>query len=118
MKQIIILSIISLLSLQSCKIAKTYKVNEEFEIELEKEGVGGYQWQYISIPEVIIVDSTEIKITEEYKLAIYEKKYLLKGIKKGCYKLEFHHLRSFEKFDTVPKKHIKVIKVRIKNKKL
>lgn len=114
MKNILFLSIITLLLLQSCKTVKTHKVNEEFEITLENEGVGGYQWHYKNIPEIIMIDSSVVTIEEKGKLAQYEKVYKLKGIKKGCFKLEFHHLRSFEKFDTVPKEHIKIIKIKIK----
>jgi hypothetical protein len=100
--------------LQSCATVKKYKINETIEVVLDNEGTGGYQWNYIAIPEVTVVDSSNITLKEEGKLARYQKKYLLKGTKKGNYQLVFHHLRSFQKFDTVPQAHIKSFKIKIK----
>ena len=100
--------------LHSCGTIQSYKIGELFEIELDKEGVGGYEWNYIAIPEVVTVDSSVVTIPVENKLAINKKRFKLKGIKKGIYQIEFHHLRSFEKFDTIPKEHIKIFKIKIK----
>jgi predicted secreted protein len=123
MRKIVFISILGILSLQSCKIVQnckvdeTYKVDETFEVELEKEGIGGYQWNYIAIPEVDLIKSTSIVSLVEDELERYNKRFTLKGIKSGKYKLEFHYLRSFEKIDAVPKEHIRIIKIRIKKTK-
>lgn len=115
MRKIILVSLWITLLCQSCKIKQRYHVNEEFNIELEKEGDGGYQWGYVAIPEVKQLNSSKKKIVEEGKLlASYHKVFSLKGVKPGVYKLEFQFLRSFEKLDTIPKDQIKIIKVKIK----
>jgi predicted secreted protein len=116
MKNIILIVFLVSISLQSCKTTEGYKVNEEFKIELEKEGDGGYQWSYLAIPEVVQTNTSKKSIEKEGNLLVsYQKIFYLKGLKKGTYNLEFQSLRSFEKLDTIPEDHKKIIKVKIKN---
>lgn len=115
MKKIFLIVFLVSISLQSCKIIEGYKVNEEFKIELENEGNGGYQWVYLPIPEVEQLNATKKLIEEEGKLLVsYNKIFSFKGLKSGIYNLEFHFLRSFEKLDTIPEEYKKIIKVNIK----
>lgn len=107
---------IILVSIYSCKCLSRdgHAVAEEFEIVLDGEGDGGFQWYYKEIPEVIKVDSTIITISEEGKLNRYQKKFILKGVEKGNYELEFYQQQSFNILDTIPEEYIKRIKVKIK----
>jgi predicted secreted protein len=115
MKKIFLIVFLALISLQSCKVIEGYKVNEEFKIELENEGIGGYQWVYLPIPEVEQINSTKKLIQEEDKLLVsYNKVFSFKALKSGTYNLEFNFLRSFEKLDTIPEDYKKIIKVNIK----
>ena len=115
MKKISVIIFLVSISFQSCKVHQTYFVNEEFTIELEKEGAGGYQWDYLAIPEVTQINATKKVIEKEgVFLAGYNKVFSLKGIKPGKYHLEFHFLRSFEKLDTIPEDRKRIIKVKIK----
>ncbi len=113
MKNIMIISLMVVL-LQSCSSIQTYKINEPFNITLENEGIGGYQWHYMAIPEVEKIDSTTTTISEDKKLDAYIRNFELKGIKKGKYVLEFQRLRAFENLDTIPDNQIKKIKIKIK----
>jgi predicted secreted protein len=115
MKKIILIAFIVSISFQSCKVAQRYKVNEEFKIELEKEGDGGYQWNFLEIPGIKEVKTSKKKIEEEGKLLVgYHKIFTLQGVLPGTYKLEFRFSRSFEKSDTIPAENKKIIKVKIK----
>ncbi|PQJ81857.1 protease inhibitor I42 family protein [Polaribacter glomeratus] len=115
MKKIILIVFIISVSLQSCKVTQGYKVNEEFKIELEKEGDGGYQWRYLPIPEVEQINTSKKSIEKEGKIFVsHQKIFSLKGLKPGAYSLEFHFLRSFEKLDSIPEDQKKIIKVKIK----
>jgi predicted secreted protein len=115
MKKIILIVFIISVSLQSCKLTEGYKVNEAFKIELEKEGDGGYQWNYLAIPEVVLINTSKKSIEKEGELLVsYQKIFSLKGLKPGSYNLEFQSLRSFEKLDTLSEVHKKIIKVKIK----
>tara|TARA_R110002126_G_scaffold27040_2_gene91051 strand:+ start:5277 stop:5630 length:354 start_codon:yes stop_codon:yes gene_type:complete len=116
MKKIILIAFLVSISFQSCKVIQRYKVDEEFNIELEKEGDGGYQWDFLEIPGVKEVKTSKKKIAaEEGKLLVsYNKIFSLKGVLPGTYNLEFRFLRSFEKLDTIPAENKKIIKVKIK----
>jgi predicted secreted protein len=116
MKKIILIAFLVSISFQSCKVVQHYKVNEEFKIELEKEGDGGYQWGFMEMSGIKELKTSKKKIAaEEGKLLVsYHKIFSLKGVKPGRYNLEFHFLRSFEKLDTIPAENKKLIKVKIK----
>lgn len=106
----------------SCKCSKksseknnTYTIGETFTIELERQNMGGYSWEYVKVPEVIITDSTEIsEVDTKSKLVQYTKKYTLKGVESGVYELVFRKKRSFEPDSLIPEKNYKKIKVNIK----
>ena len=101
------------ISLISCRT--TYKVGESFEVPLEKHGLGGYQWEYVSIPEVVIVDSLDQSHKKENGLLEYTRIYEMQALERGSYNLSFVKKRSFEPRDSIKKKHIRNIQVRIRN---
>lgn len=114
MKNIMIISLLVVL-FQSCSTIQTYKLNENFDITLNNEAVGGFQWHYKEIPQVVKLDSATITISEDGKLNSYKKKFTLKGIEKGKYELLFFQQQSFNVLDSIPEEYIKRIKIRIKN---
>ena len=97
--------------ISSC--ATSYKIGEKFEIELEQDGVGGYTWEYVKIPEVEVIDSMKTKIKKENQFTEYLKTYVLKGKEKGTYKLNFRKKRSFEPDSLIPKDNYRTLKIRI-----
>ncbi|GGG45009.1 protease inhibitor I42 family protein [Bizionia arctica] len=113
-KKVMIICFLIMGVMQSCKTYNHYKTNQIFEINLENEGAGGYKWSFVKTPDIEVVDSSQVVLQGNSKLVSYEKKYKLKGLKKGAYILTFHHLRNFEKNDTIPEENIKIINVRIK----
>lgn len=114
MKKLIILSLLVGL-LQSCSTVKTYKLNTAFDIILDNEAAGGFQWHYKETPQVVKVDSVTITISDEGKLNSYKKRFTLKGVEKGRYELFFFQQQPFNILDSIPEEYIKRIKIRIKN---
>lgn len=100
--------------IQSCSSIQTYKINEPFDITLDNEAVGGFQWHYKAIPEVEKIDSTTITIEEEGKFSYYKKRFNLKGVKEGKYELVFFQQQPFNVLDSIPEEYIKKFKVKIK----
>lgn len=114
MKTIYIKSVIILLiaaSFASC--ATGYEKGNQFEISLERNGIGGYQWEYVPIQGVSLVDSTETLVTNSDMLGEYTKTYTLEGVNKGNYELVFRKKRSFEPDSLIPEENYRTIKVRI-----
>ena len=82
--------------IHSCKVVG---VDEKtFTIELEKDGVGGYTWNYLPANKNIeLIDSTDIPIHDSTGFTEYTKQYKFEASRKGLYKLEFLKKRSFSK---------------------
>ena len=97
----------------SCRT--TYQVDEPFEVPLEKQGLGGYQWEYLRIPEVVIVDSLDQLHKKENGFHEYTRIYKMKGLARGCYNLRFVKKRSFESRDNIGSENTRNIKIRIRN---
>lgn len=119
-KKVAVLLLLNII-LISCN---SYRIGEEFEVKLERDGTGGYVWQYDSIPEVKAIDSITVIDSIQNsnpndqldgKLNTYTKIYTMVGKTKGRYELSFVKKRSFEPDTLNPEVH-KKIKVRIKNK--
>lgn len=108
-----IYALICSISLLSCRT--TYHVDEFFDVSLDKQGLGGYQWEYIGIPEVVVVESLDQAHKNENGFHEYTRIYKMKALKKGCYNLKFIKKRSFEQRDSINNENIKNIKVRIRN---
>lgn len=102
---------ILVLFVSSC--ATGYEIGEDFKVELEKNGAGGYQWEYVQISEVIVIDSIETKMLQENQLNEYVKVYTMQGRQKGSFELSFHKKRSFEPDSLILPENIKKVKVRI-----
>jgi len=114
MKTIYIKSILVLLAagfFASC--ATGYEKGNQFEISLERNGIGGYQWEYVPTQGVALVDSTETLVTNNNTLSEYTKTYTLQGVNKGNYELVFRKKRSFEPDSLIPEENYRTIKVRI-----
>ncbi|TBW28257.1 protease inhibitor I42 family protein [Gramella sp. KN1008] len=80
----------------SCKVVTVDKKN--FTIELDKDGVGGYTWNYLpGNTDVKLIDSTDIPKTDSTGFTEYSKQYKFQASRKGLYKLEFLKKRSFSK---------------------
>lgn len=106
--------------ISSC--ATGYRIDEKFDVNLDNNGIGGYEWEYVSIPEVIAMDSTEIRdsikepATGKPTFSTYTKNYTMAGKKAGKYELVFRKKRSFEPDSLIPEKNYKKLKVRILKK--
>ncbi|MCL6265064.1 protease inhibitor I42 family protein [Flagellimonas myxillae] len=96
MKSYCIVLWILIFSSVSCKSTQSYSLGEEFKISLEGEGDGGFGWNMEKIPEIQIVDSTNLGKEKENGLYQYSKVYTLKGLSRGTYSLRFNKIRSFQ----------------------
>ncbi len=108
--------IISAGMLCGCKPShEVYKINQEFKITLEKEGMGGYVWQMKPDSLITVIkEYNEAYLNDTTKLNEYRKTFELKGIKKGITELEFIKKRSFEPDSLVPKENHFIKKIEIK----
>lgn len=68
-----------------------------FKIELDKNGAGGYQWEFKGNEQIILIDSTQTSAKNENGFSEYKKIYQMKARKPGIYKLKFVKKRSFQK---------------------
>ena len=93
-KVVLMFLLISLIS--SCRVRTVDK--KHFSIALEKDGVGGYTWNYLKGNDNIkLIDSTDIPKTDSTGFTEYSKQYKFQAFSKGLYKLEFVKKRSFSK---------------------
>lgn len=113
MKNHCILILLFLWSFTSCTSAKSYSRGEEFKITLDGEGDGGFRWNMEKIPEIQVVDSTNLGKEKENGLYEYYKVYTLKGMEQGTYSLNFIKIRSFQP-NLILDEHRKQITVKIK----
>jgi predicted secreted protein len=91
-----LLSLIVLLSFYSCKVTTVEK--QDFKIDLQKDGTGGYVWNYIpSSLDIIIVDSVRVPIKDSTGFTRYLKQYNFRATQPGLYKLQFIKKRPFSK---------------------
>lgn len=99
----------------SCSSTKSYSQGEEFKITLSGEGDGGFRWNMEKIPEIHVVDSSNLGKEKENGLYEYYKVYTLKGLQKGVYSLNFKKIRSFQP-NLILDEHRKQVTIRIKKK--
>lgn len=97
----------------SCAAKKQYSIGEEFNIVLEGEGNGGFDWNMEKIDGISVVESTDIGIKKENGFSEFSKVYTLRGNSKGIYHLKFKKIRSFQP-ELLLDKHIQIIKIQIK----
>jgi|GEM_PF-1257926 len=112
-KRLFPLFLLMLTACVSCTSTKKLTVGEEFKIVLEGEGDGGFSWQFVENPEIVLTDSLKIDKEKENGLSEYSKVFVLKSLKSGSYILQFKKIRSFDP-DLILEGHLKEITVNIK----
>ncbi|WP_026932638.1 protease inhibitor I42 family protein [Christiangramia echinicola] len=91
-----LLFLIFLLSFYSCKVTTVEK--QDFKIDLQKDGTGGYVWNYIpSSPDITLVDSVRIPMKDSTGFIRYLRQYNFRATQLGLYKLQFIKKRPFSK---------------------
>lgn len=102
--------------LGSCSTTyETYKTNEEFKVQLTKDGMGGYVWKMKPDSLITIVNEyEETYFNDTTQLNERNKIFELKAIKKGTTELEFIKKRSFEPDSLVPSENHYLKKIKIK----
>lgn len=94
---------------------ETYKLNQEFKVSLNKDGMGGYVWKMKPDSLVTIVNEyEETYFNDTTQLNERNKIFELKAIKKGTTELKFIKKRSFEPDSLVPSENHYLKKIRIK----
>lgn len=91
------------------------KINEEFSVQLEKDGMGGYVWEIKPNEYVTIVNEyEETYFNDTTQLNERHKIFELKTIKNGRTVLEFIKKRMFEPDSLIPPENHYFKKIRIK----
>lgn len=92
-----------------------FKKDEEFTVQLEKDGMGGYVWQMKPDSLVTIINEyQETYYNDTTQLNEHNKIFEIKAIKEGKTELEFIKKRSFEPDSLVPEQNHYIKKIRIK----
>lgn len=114
-KNIFVLSIILAVAYSCSQQQNFYKVGETFQIQLEREAAGGYQWNMKPDSLVSIVKETSVsRHNDSTNLEEYIKVYELKPEKPGTTELQFYQKRSFEPDSLVTKDQYFYKKIQIK----
>lgn len=94
---------------------ENYKVNDEFKVQLTKDGMGGYVWKMKPDSLVTIVNEyEETYFNDTTQLNERNKIFELKAVKEGTTELQFIKKRSFEPDSLVPPENHYLKKIRIK----
>ena len=94
---------------------ETYKLNEEFKVQLSKDGMGGYVWKMKPDSLVTVVNEyDETYFNDTTQLNERNKIFELKANKKGTTELHFIKKRSFEPDSLVPSQNHYLKKIKIK----
>ncbi len=88
--------ILIIVFLYSCKVTTVEK--RDFSIDLEKDGTGGYVWNYQhSTNNLKLIDSLRIAKEDSTGFTKYLKQYNFRATQPGLYKLQFIKKRPFSK---------------------
>lgn len=115
MRNFLAVLFIAIISTGCSSAYETYKLNQEFKVSLDKDGMGGYVWKMKPDSLVTIVSEyEETYFNDTTQLNERNKIFELKAIKKGSTELEFIKKRSFEPDSLVPSENHYLKKIRIK----
>ncbi len=95
---------------------KVVRAGDTFEVALEQEGEGGFEWTYKPTEGIIAIDTFKTNIELPSGFSEYTKHFKFRGEKKGKYALEFVKIRSFQP-ELILDGNVKEIVVRIKKSK-
>lgn len=114
LKRNIFIIFCTLMMLTSCSVSKRqYTIGEEFNVDLEGEGNGGFDWNMEEIHGISLVGSTRKGTKKDNGFYEFSKVFTLKGTSIGTYDIKFKKIRSFQP-ELILDEHIKIIKIKIK----
>lgn len=92
-----------------------FSVNEEFKVQLEKDGMGGYVWKMKPDSLVTVLNEyEETYFNDTTQLNERLKIFELKAVRKGKTELEFIKKRNFEPDSLIPSQNHYLKKIKIK----
>lgn len=107
--------LIAIISTGCSSAYETYKLNQEFKVSLDKDGMGGFVWKMKPDSLVTVVNEyEETYFNDITQLNERNKIFELKATKQGSTELQFIKKRSFEPDSLVPKENYYLKKIRIK----
>jgi len=101
--------------ISGCSTYERMKMDQEFTVQLEKNGMGGYVWEIKPNEHITILNEyEETYFNDTTQLNERHKIFELKTIKNGRTELEFIKKRTFEPDSLIPSQNHYFKKIRIK----